>query len=144
MEFKEIHNPDASSIPPEWHGWTTHMHDEPGPSVQSFINEQIKGSHLVAGDSSDSAQIYGDHVGLNSTGFKMDGQLNLTGVRSRGYKIGGVGMLPGDPDKFHVHAGHALNKKSKGRFTALKAVHVGDPNSDGSDLPKPIRSLDEP
>lgn len=29
VEYADIHNFDASQIPPEWHGWMTHTFDEP-------------------------------------------------------------------------------------------------------------------
>jgi len=28
VEYKDIHNFDASMIPPEWHGWMHHTFDE--------------------------------------------------------------------------------------------------------------------
>lgn len=141
VEYKDIHNHEASSVPPEWHGWLSHMQDTPGSSVQSFIEEKLASSNQVAGDSSDSSKKYSDHVGLNSSGFKMGEVLNWTSYRARGYKIGGMNQLPGDPDKFHVHAGHALNKDSKTRYGAQKKMHLWDPE-DPEDPPAPIRSLD--
>jgi NADH:ubiquinone oxidoreductase subunit len=28
VEYSDIHNPDASMIAPEWHGWMHHVFDE--------------------------------------------------------------------------------------------------------------------
>eukprot|EP00614_Pseudopedinella_elastica_P035444 CAMPEP_0172616880 /NCGR_PEP_ID=MMETSP1068-20121228/68525_1 /TAXON_ID=35684 /ORGANISM="Pseudopedinella elastica, Strain CCMP716" /LENGTH=257 /DNA_ID=CAMNT_0013422485 /DNA_START=34 /DNA_END=807 /DNA_ORIENTATION=+ len=140
VEYKDIHNPDASSVPPEWHGWFTHMQDAPGPSVQSFLDSRLSESKLVAGDKTDSSKVYTDHVGLNASGFEMDGLLNKTQMRARGYKIGGMYQQPGEADKFTVHAGHALNKKSKGRFEAQKGMHLWDPeDEEGKTIPQPHR-----
>lgn len=146
VEFKDIHNPDVSTVPPEWHGWCTQMQDVPGNSVQSFFDEKLAESHLVAGDKADSSKVYTDHVGLNASGYQMEEYLNKTGFRHRGYKIGGLKQKPGEPDQFHVHAGHALNKKSKGRFDGpvAKGQHAGDwdHEDDWEETTKPHRSPD--
>lgn len=142
VEFKDIHNPDASTIPPEWHGWHTQMQDAPGTSVQSFIDAKLQGSHQVAGDACDSSVAYSDHVGLNASGYETEEVMNHTGYRARGYKVGGLKQLPGDPDLYTVHAGHALRKDSKGRYEAQKKMHLWSPEKDGADIPAPARSLD--
>lgn len=141
VEFKDIHNHEVTSVPPEWHGWLTQMQDTPGGSVQSFIDEKLGESHQVAGDDCDSSKMYTDNVGLNASNFEMGEVLNYSSYRQRGYKIGGLNMLPGDKDKFHVHAGHALNKGSTTRYDSLKKMHLWDPE-ESEETPKPIRSLD--
>lgn len=145
VEFKDIHNPDVSTVPPEWHGWHTQMQDVPGPSVQKFLDEKLGESHLVAGDTADSSKVYTDHVGLNASGYETEEYMNLTGFRHRGYKIGGLKQKPGEPDRFHVHAGHALNKKSQTRYDGdmAKGQHAWDPeNDDWEEATKPHRSPD--
>ena len=145
MEFKDIHNPDVSTIPPEWHGWHTQMQDAPGSSVKSFLEERLAVSHLVAGDSADSSKVYTDHVGLNATGYEMEKEMNKSTTRLRGYKIGGtMNMGPNDKEEFHVHPGHALNKGKTGRYTGQKKMHLWDPNAneETNPEPKPFRSLD--
>ena len=141
VEFKDIHNPDASTIPPEWHGWHTQMQDVPGTSVAGFLEEKLAASHQVAGDAADSSKCYTDHVGLNASGSETEEVMNKTGYRARGYMVGGLKQKPGDADLFHVHPGHALNKKGVGRFEAQKKMHLWDP-TDETPPPGPIRSPD--
>lgn len=138
IEYKDIHNPDASTIPPEWHGWMCHMQDVPGESSPKFLAEKLGASHQVEGNPDDSG--IDTHVG--HTEYKMEEIMNWTSFRQRGYKIGGIKQLPEEADKYNVHAGHRLNKKSKGRFEGVKGTHLWDPDSDA---PKPqiTRSLDE-
>jgi NADH:ubiquinone oxidoreductase subunit len=144
VEFKDIHNPDVSTVTPEWHGWMTHMQDAPGSSARSFLAEKLLTCKEVTEDIADSTQIYKDHVGLNASGYQMEEYLNWTSFRARGYKIGGIKQLPGEPDRFHVHAGHALNKKGTGRFAGQREVSAGDPNAKTPrDMtPKYFRPLD--
>lgn len=129
VEYKDIHNYDASMVPPEWHGWHTHMHDVPGPSVASFLEEQLNASPLVANDHADSTVMYHDHVGMNASGYESERISHKTSFRQRGYKIGGIYSQPEDPEEFHVHAGHALNKKSETRYKEVKGVEFWDPNA---------------
>jgi NADH:ubiquinone oxidoreductase subunit len=140
VEYKDIHNYDASMIPPEWHGWHTHMHDAPGPSVASFLEEQLNASEYVTSDSADSSKVYHDHVGLNASGYETETMMNKTSFRARGYKIGGLYQKPGDPDEFHVHAGHALNKKSDTRYKEVKGTNLWNPNDSEPDLSSSISS----
>jgi hypothetical protein len=122
------------------------MFDEPGKDSREIIAAKVQQSHLAGGDDSDSSKVYTDHIGLNAGGFEMpaEGVMNLSTYRQRGYNIASINQKVGDPDRFHVHAGHALNKKSRTRFDAEKGIHLWDPESDGSDVPKPVRSLDLP
>jgi hypothetical protein len=143
VEFKEIHNPDASTVPPAWHGWHTQMQDAPGPSSQAFLEEKLAASHQVAGDDADSSQVYTDHIGLNATGYTTEPVMNKTTMRARGYKIGGITQQPGDPDLFHVHPGHALNKAEQGRYLGQKNMHLWDPDDpEGKLAPKPYRDME--
>ena len=138
IEFKDIHNPDASSIPPEWHGWMCHMQDAPGSSVSDFLDSKLKSSPLVVEN--------GDHSGVNThvghADYKMEEVMNWTSFRQRGYKIGGIKQLPDEADKYHVHAGHVMNKGSKGRFNSMKGIHYWDP-SDAENTPEITRDLGE-
>ena len=138
IEYKDIHNPDASSIPPEWRGWMCHMQDAPGASTAKFLEEKLGKSHQVEGHPDDS----GIDTHLGHTEYKMEEIMNWTSFRQRGYKIGGIKQLPGDADKYHVHAGHLMNKESKGRFEKGKGMHLWDPDSDAPP-PELTRSLDE-
>jgi NADH:ubiquinone oxidoreductase subunit len=144
-EFKDIHNPDVSTVPPEWHGWMTHMQDAPGASSRAFLSEKLRASKEVTGDAADSTKACTDHIGMNGSGYQMQEYLNWTSFRARGYKIGGIKQLPGEPDRFHVHPGHALNKKGTGRYAGQRYVVAGDPNSkEAPDMePKYFRSLDK-
>jgi|Transcript_89800 NADH:ubiquinone oxidoreductase subunit len=56
VEYADIHNYDAASVPPEWHGWMTHMQDAPGSDAREFITEKLKtkleidkGDHSIYG-----------------------------------------------------------------------------------------------
>jgi len=139
VEFKDIHNPDAASISPDWHGWHTQMQDAPGSSVRGFLDERLTASKQVAGDDADSRAAFADHVGLNASGYELEKTMNPTMQRARGYKIGGtMNSSPTDADKFYVHPGHALNKGKVGRFQGQKKMHLWD-GSEDNEPPKPIR-----
>jgi hypothetical protein len=118
------------------------MHDSPGPSVRAFLDDRLKGSHLVAGDDADSCKAFTDHVGLNASGYSMEKTLNPTLPRARGYGVGGImSSKKDDKDAFYVHPGHALNKDKVGRFEGQKKLHLWDGTEDGSNpIPQPIRS----
>eukprot|EP00622_Pseudochattonella_farcimen_P002054 FR736908.1.p1 GENE.FR736908.1~~FR736908.1.p1 ORF type:complete len:204 (+),score=41.28 FR736908.1:41-613(+) len=138
VEYADAHNYDASSIPPEWHGWTTHMQDAPGSDAREYIDEKLKTKlEIDKGDHS----VYEHHVG--HTEYKMQSLLNYTSHRKRGYKIGGIKQLPDEEDKYHVHAGHRLQKNKKGRFEQQKGMDFWDPSDpEGANTKPPNRSLD--
>lgn len=143
VEFKDIHNPDVSTVPPEWHGWHTQMQDAPGPSAAAFLEAKLAASHQVAGDTADSSKCYTDNVGLNASGYAMEPMMNKSSQRARGYRVAGVNQQVGDEDQFHVHPGHALNKGKQGRYEAQKKMHLWDPTDpEGLNAQKPIRSPD--
>uniref|UniRef100_A0A7S2GA95 NADH dehydrogenase [ubiquinone] 1 alpha subcomplex subunit 12 n=2 Tax=Florenciella parvula TaxID=236787 RepID=A0A7S2GA95_9STRA len=144
VEYADIHNYDAASVPPEWHGWMTHMQDAPGSDAREFITEKLKTKlEIDKGDHS----IYDHHVG--HTTYEMDTLLNHTMHRKRGFNIGGIKQKPEEEDKYHKHAGSAQNKGSTGRFESQKGMEYWDPaDPDGAEALKKkpyvrTRSLDE-
>ena len=121
VEYADIHNYDAASVPPEWHGWMCHMQDAPGSDAREYITEKLKTKlEIDKGDHS----VYDHHVG--HTSYEMDTLLNHTMHRKRGYKIGGIKQMPEEDDKYHKHAGSAQNKGSTGRFEGqkLSLIHI--------------------
>lgn len=136
--YRDIHNYDAAAIPPEWHGWMCHMVDAPGPDSEKFIEDKLKTKCEIDGGD----ECYDTHLGY--TAYEMDPLLNYTNFRKRGYKIGSIKQLPDDPDAFHVHAGHALNKGGTGRYLEQKGMHLWNPEDpEGEEAPVPTRSLAE-
>lgn len=140
VEYKDIHNLDASSIPPEWHGWMCHMMDTPGKDAREYIDKKLETKLEIGEDMSGLDH----HVG--HTEYQMEGLTNWSSFRQRGYNIGGVHQLPGEEDKYHMHAGHAMNKKKKleGRFQDQKGMHLWDPSDpDGEKIKPPNRPMEE-
>ena len=164
MEYNDIHNLDASSIPPEWHGWMCHMMDTPGKDAREYIDKKLETKLEIGEDMSGLDH----HVG--HTEYQMEGLTNWSSFRQRGYNIGGVHQLPGEEDKYHMHAGHAMNKKKKleGRFQVpfllaavmgfnihgllssrlcfqdQKGMHLWDPSDpDGEKIKPPNRPMEE-
>jgi hypothetical protein len=56
-------------------------------------------------------------VATGLTDYQMEGQLNWTAHRSRGYGVGSLHQKAGEPDKFWVQPGHPLaaKKQEKGK-----------------------------
>eukprot|EP01041_Mallomonas_annulata_P015594 gene15594-32939_t len=58
VEYANIHDPDATMIQPEWHGWMHHVFDE-------TPDEMDKMQPTLLQTTSDSNAIYSHHVGVN-------------------------------------------------------------------------------
>ena len=121
VEYSNIHDPDATMIQPEWHGWMHHMFDE--------TPDQITKYDKVALTATDDA-IYDHHVG--KIGEKVDAteQVNQSQLRARGYKVGARNFGVDEKDKFYKQPGHALSDEvAAGRFTSRKGTEVWKPSA---------------
>ena len=117
VEYADIHNPDATMIQPEWHGWMHHMFDEtPAEVDMQFANLQ---SH----DTPHS--IYANHVGLiaHESDPKYD-QTATSFYRQRGWQVGSVKSKPGDAETYYKQPGHPLSDMADkgGRFKRRKEL----------------------
>jgi NADH:ubiquinone oxidoreductase subunit len=110
VEPGDIHNFDSTSVPPEWHGWMSSMHDAAPESFDAEVKEQTK--NIIQLEHSDAPA---DHnVGHQEKLFNFHHMHNQSQVRSRGYNIGNpiVGLPPGAPDGYYTQPGSPYNKAS--------------------------------
>ena len=114
IEYSNIHNYDASMIPPEWHGWMHHVYDEvPSDYKTPEFYKTTSVSHAI----------YNSHLGMIAGPDGSDKeQHNTSQYRQRGYKVGSIMTNPEDKDDFYLQPGHPMNPKSDdgGRFQHLK------------------------
>eukprot|EP01033_Poteriospumella_lacustris_P003748 gene3748-2656_t len=120
VEYSNIHNPDSSQIPPEWHGWMHHTFDEVPSSTVSLDNQYGKTS--VVADA-----LYNTHLGKvdNSEHIKYE-QHNLSQYRHRGYNVGSLMTEAGEPEPYYKQPGHPLSQNEGGRFQEKKYVTEGN------------------
>jgi len=123
VEPGDIHNFDATSIPPEWHGWMVSQNDVPPSQEQEYIDEKKK--HILPMCQSHAPDDH--HVGHQEELYNFHHLHNLTQVRSRGYRIGNpiVGLPPGVKDSFYTQPGSPYNEASQ-----KKKVVIGDLDED--------------
>lgn len=110
VEPGDSHNFDSTSIPPEWHGWMTSMHDEPPVAEQEFIDKKTANvDQMCQSNAPDKSNIGHQEQLYNFNHFH-----NLTQVRSRGYGIGNpiVGLPPGVKDSYYTQPGSPYNDAS--------------------------------
>ena len=116
VEYSNIHNYDASMIPPEWHGWMHHVYDETPEEQTKLVFDTIATTKVTHA-------IYNTHIGLVSgpDGSNFE-QHNVSQYRQRGYKVGSIMTNPEDKDEYYTQPGHPLNPKTDkgGRFQQLK------------------------
>ena len=114
VEPADIHNYDASQIPPEWHGWMTHMNDVTPTTEQEYIEERM--AHAKIGEVSHAP--YKSNVGHQEPYFNFHHMHNQSLIRSRGYGIGNqvVGLPPGAPDAYYTQPGSPYNDASIRKF----------------------------
>lgn len=121
VEYKDIWNYDASMVPPSWHGWLCHVHDEPGDKTEAYLENKVK--NAVPVDTSGDC-IYDHHVGYSD--FK-DGLLhNDSSKRYRGYKIGALHQDPEKPEGYYRQPGSATSDVD-GEFKRTKGYEPWDP-----------------
>lgn len=107
IEPVDIHNFDASQIPPEWHGWMVSQNDATPSMEKEYMAEMQK--RQIKSEVSHAP--YLDNVGHQEPIFNFHGMHNQSQIRSRGYKIGNpiVGLPPDAPDAFYTQPGSPYN-----------------------------------
>lgn len=115
VEPADIHNFDATQVPPEWHGWLTHMNDQTPATEQEYIEDRMK--HLRRGEISHAP--YQSNIGHQEPYLNWNHMHNQSQVRSRGYGIGNpiVKLPPGVPDAYYTQPGSPYNEASLVRST---------------------------
>lgn len=110
VEPGDVHNFDASSIPPEWHGWMTSMNDVPPSEDADYIEAET--SKIQPSCRSNAP--HKGNVGLQTPVFNFHHMHNQSQVRSRGFNIGNliVGLPPGVPDTYYTQPGSPYNPAS--------------------------------
>ena len=128
VEYKDIHNYDASQVQPEWQGWLCGMHDVPGDdkSIAAYFEKTTKEiSHPTR---SDATQVYAHGLGFrNELPPLVNHMHDQTGIRERGYRMGNsvVGIPPGFGDNYYKQPG-SMYAKGDGRFKRQKGVYGKD------------------
>jgi NADH:ubiquinone oxidoreductase subunit len=113
IEYADIHNPDATMIQPEWHGWMHHMFDETPDEVN------MKFSPLPSAEHADT--VFDNHVGKTNK-FDVPPSHDTSQYRQRGYKVGSLHTDAGEADNYYLQPGHALSPLADkgGRFKHRK------------------------
>ena len=107
VEPADIHNFDATHVPPEWHGWMTHMNDCP-PSQEEEFFDKLK-TNIEPSAPSDAP--YNHNIGYQNEIYNFNNMHNQSQVRSRGYAIGNpvVGLPPHVSDAYYTQPGSPYN-----------------------------------
>eukprot|EP00286_Rhodomonas_abbreviata_P002486 CAMPEP_0181347456 /NCGR_PEP_ID=MMETSP1101-20121128/33890_1 /TAXON_ID=46948 /ORGANISM="Rhodomonas abbreviata, Strain Caron Lab Isolate" /LENGTH=190 /DNA_ID=CAMNT_0023459675 /DNA_START=35 /DNA_END=607 /DNA_ORIENTATION=- len=123
VEYADIHNPDATMIQPEWHGWMHHMFDETPNDPQRVVP--------IATTHADSHAIFGHHVGLVTSSHADDrAQVDTSQYRQRGYRVGSLMTSEDEPDFYYKQPGHPLSAEADKRFKDLKGASTWVPGAD--------------
>lgn len=93
---------DGSQVPPEWHMWM-HMVTDDVPGEQKMKT-------CVPSVATKSHAIYKDHLGPVDPNAYGE---NLTGAKSRGYKVGSLVTDPEERDYPYVQPNHAANNRRR-------------------------------
>ena len=115
VEPADIHNFDATHVPPEWHGWMTHMNDATPTTEEAYIQEKMKDLRTAEV----SHVPYQNVLGHQEPYFNFNHMHNQSQIRSRGYNIGNhvVGLPPtGAPDAYYTQPGSPYNDASIRKF----------------------------
>mmetsp|Transcript_14184 Transcript_14184/g.42903 ORF Transcript_14184/g.42903 Transcript_14184/m.42903 type:complete len:203 (-) Transcript_14184:342-950(-) len=143
VEYKDIWNYDAASVPPAWQGWLCHMYDEPGHELERDVLARSKHTAQI---STHDDGIYEHHIGHMEAHPDTDDLPvgNLTQYRQRGYGIPALLNKPGDPDLYYKQPGSATSDEYKD-YKSIKGYEAWDPKKPDLEDSKvrPIRSLDE-
>jgi NADH:ubiquinone oxidoreductase subunit len=118
VEYADIHNPDATMIQPEWHGWMHHMYDE----TPAEVDDQFATTNLQSHEHVHSG---GDHVGKIEGSFDTtQDQTAMSFYRQRGYGVGSIKSKAGDPEGYYKQPGHPLSPMADkgGRFKHRKEM----------------------
>ena len=107
VEPADIHNFDASHIPPEWHGWMHSMNDCTPSQEDEYFKKMVKNIN----PSAPSDAPYNHNIGYQNEVFNFNHMHNQSQIRSRGYGIGNpvVGLPPNVPDAYYTQPGSPYN-----------------------------------
>ncbi|KAL7569012.1 hypothetical protein ACA910_021299 [Epithemia clementina (nom. ined.)] len=114
VEPGDIHNFDATQIPPEWHGWMHSINDCTPHYEEEYIQEKLK--HVKYAEISHNP--FKHNIGHQEPYFNFHHMHNQSQIRSRGYGIGNpiVGLPPHQPDAFYTQPGSPYNPGSFRKF----------------------------
>jgi len=125
VEYANIHNPDATMIQPEWHGWMHHVFDETPEEMDALAaKRRIEQTSLH----SDANAIFTTHVGKQNPVNDRE-TTDTSQYRQRGYRVGSLHTGPDDPDDYYLQPGHPLSKNKTGSFKDRKGTEEWDPNA---------------
>lgn len=117
VEPGDIHNFDASQIPPEWHLWMHHVNDVlPHTEDEYFENQK---QHIYRSYDSDApAEL---NIGHQEKFRNFNHMHNQSQIRSRGYGIGNyvVGLPPHAPDGYYTQPGSPYNPSHMRKFEMI-------------------------
>lgn len=121
VEYSNIHNPDASMIQPEWHGWMHHMFDETPAEMDAM-------EKLTQPTTTTNHAIYSSHVALTNPKMHYHDKETTTAsqFRPRGYGVGSLHSGPGE-EHYYKQPGHPLNKEP-GHFRERKEMEEWTPD----------------
>ena len=112
VEYGDIHNPDASMIQPEWHGWMHHVFDETPETITK--QDRIDTTTITHANTT-------SHVGKIGEEVEAQPTVNTSQYRQRGYNIGSLHTAGGEQDNYYKQPGHPLsNHSEEGRFKHAK------------------------
>lgn len=108
VEPADMHNFDATHVPPEWHGWMLSMNDAPPSQEEAFIK---KLEQNVDTENAPSDAPFTNNVGYQNELYNFNDMHNQSQIRSRGYGIGNwvVGLPPHAPDAYYTQPGSPYN-----------------------------------
>lgn len=122
VEYSNIHNPDATMIQPEWHGWMHHVYDEtPAELDAALATNHIEPTTTV------THATYNTHLGMTNAPIEKE-TTTASQYRRRGWKVGSLHTGPDDEDQYYKQPGHALSKEKNGSFKERKAADEWTPN----------------
>lgn len=126
VEPVDIHNYDPTHIPPEWHGWMTHINDATPTMEKEYIDTMSK--HIRRNEISHAPQEK-FNLGHQEPYFNFHGMHNQSQIRSRGYGIGNhvVNLPPGVPDGYYTQPGSPYNNYSIRKFEMMGDLGSGRP-----------------
>jgi len=108
VEYKDIHNFDATMVQPEWHGWLHHMYDEvPGEQASEGAEKTVIPTHTAS-----SAALGGIDSHVYDSNIEPREMVNNTQLRQRGYKVGSLKTGPEDPDQYFMQKSHPLHPEA--------------------------------
>jgi len=119
VEYADIHNPDATMIQPEWHGWMHHMFDETPDKMPE--NKMITPTTDVTHANTDTM------IGHTNPVTHMP-TTDTSQYRARGYNVGSLHTKDGEEDIYYKQPGHPLSRDKQGRFAERKENSEWLPN----------------